>query len=113
MRELKSRRLGRVRYHEWIEFLDESGRHYAEPEAFILFDSRLFLIEVKLTGGPLGREQMEGLYAPLLSFIHGRPVHSLLVCRNRTVDTPGPFFSGPEEFLASGESFGTWHWLGR
>jgi hypothetical protein len=55
--------------------------------------------------------QVEGLYKPLLEYILEKPVRCLLVCKWAGPETPGPFFHSPEEFINSGESFGTWHWL--
>lgn len=101
-----------LRYHQWIKFADRNGVGWAEPELFIVLKDRVILFEMKLTGGPAGRMQMERLYKPLLEHIFKRPVHCLLVCRNVTEHTPGPRFQTPEDFIISGASFGTWHWLG-
>ena len=104
--------LGEIHDH-WFQFHDkEIGRGYAHPDGYIKFGDRILLMEMKLTGGPHGKEQMEHLYEPLLRFIYGLPVQCLLICKCITADTPGPVFHSVEEFLASGESFGTVQWLG-
>jgi len=98
-------------YHQWIEYNDASGHHFCEPELFVVLDDQIILFEVKLTGGEMGKRQLEGLYAPLLSFIFHRPVRCCLVCKWTTPDTPGPFFQTPDDFILSRADFGTWHWL--
>jgi hypothetical protein len=108
LHELRNLALARIHYHQWIEFLDANGRGHAEPEAYIEFPERLLLFEMKLSGGPMARLQMEGLYKPLLEHIYGKPVVCLLITKLVRGDTPGPFFNSPEAFVASGLSFGTW-----
>lgn len=105
--------LGQLNYHQWVQYHDENlGAGFCEPEAFFIFPKKIVLFEAKLTGGPLGKLQMEWLYKPLLEFIFKRPVVCLLVCKYKTADTPGPFVASPEEFLAKEFSFATWHWIG-
>lgn len=101
-----------ARYHQWIEFFADGKRGWAEPEFFVEFSTQVILMECKLTGGILGKIQMEWLYKPLLQAILGKPVRCLLVCKYLTQDTPGPFFNSPEAFFASDEPFGTWHNIG-
>lgn len=108
MRELTTR-LGPPIYHQWIEYLDANGKGWAEPEAYYVAEDRIILVECKLTGGPGGREQLENLYAPLLSHIYKKPVHCLLICRNVTVETPGPYVASIEDFIQQELMFGTWH----
>lgn len=98
-------------YHQWLLFQDRLGTGYCEPEAFIEFPTRVLLVEAKLTGGPAGRSQMLDLYVPLLEALLHKPVFSLLICKWLTPTTPGPYFSGPEDFLQAGTRFGTWHFL--
>jgi hypothetical protein len=110
VRSLK-RNFPQAKYHQWIHFMDATGPHYCEPELFIERKAEVILLEAKLTGGPLGRMQMEGLYKPLLEKIIGKPVRCLLVCKNVTVETPGPFIASLEAFINSDLPFATWHWL--
>lgn len=98
-------------YHQWIQYNDANGPGLAEPELFTVLKDRVILFEVKLTGGIAGQMQLRGLYRPLLEEIYSRRVVCCMVCKYITPDTPGPFFGSPEEFIASGEEFGTWHWL--
>lgn len=98
-----------ITYHQWIEFYDQNGKGWCEPELFIL-GGELILMEVKLTGGPHGKAQMEHLYKPLLENIFERSVRCLLICKYKTEETPGPFVDSVEEFIKGGESFATLHW---
>ena len=112
MRALQ-RHLPGLCYHRWIKYLEEGERpRWAEPEGFLVRPHEVILVECKLTGGPYGRAQMEGFYAPLLAHIYERPVRCLLVVKNRTPDTPGPFVPMPEDFLRSTLSYGCWHYIG-
>lgn len=97
-------------YHQWIEFVDKNGRGLAEPELYAVLRDCVVLFEMKLTGGPAGKMQLEGLYAPLLQHIYGKPVLCMLVCRGVIPGTPGPYME-PLQFFQSGLSFATWHWL--
>lgn len=122
IRELQRRDIGEVHYHKWIEYYDAKIKTgYCEPEAFIVYPTRILLLECKLTGVPEGRSQMEELYAPLLYRIFnpaGTPpekvkkIQMLQICKYVTKDTPGPFVQSVEEFLTTTESYGTWHYLG-
>lgn len=109
--ELKVKRLGTVTNRSWVQFRDGGGYGYAEPDGWIEYPDRIFLFECKLTGGVAGKMQMEGLYKPLLEKIFGKPCVCLLICKWINPGTPGPFFGSPEDFLRSGERFGTWQWL--
>jgi hypothetical protein len=99
--------------NRWIGYHDRNGPGYASPDAYIVGKKVTILFEVKLTGGPGGKLQMEGLYKPLLEALYSRPVVCLLVCRWVTEMTPGPFFDTPQDFLASKEPFGAWNFIPR
>jgi hypothetical protein len=91
-KELENRWRVEINYHKWIRFFDEHGIGHAEPEAYVVLKDRIILFEVKRTGMPAGRMQMEGLYQPLLEKIFEKPVYSLLICQNVVQDTPHPRF---------------------
>jgi hypothetical protein len=88
------------------------GQNHCQTDFYWVLSDKVVLVEVKLTGGPHGKMQAEGLYKPLLEKIYGRPVVCLLMCKWVGQDTPGPFVSSPEEFLASEVGFATMQWLG-
>lgn len=100
------------RYHEWIEYLDGSGKHAAEPDLFAVVDEAVLLIEFKLTGSAYGKAQCLGLYAPLLRHIFSLPVYSLQICKSLTAETPGPF-QDLAAFINQPGEYATWHWIGR
>ena len=100
-----------LRQNEWIEYEDDNGKGFAQPDGFVVIREFVFLFECKLTGGPAGKEQMLDTYVPLLEHMFERPVRSLLVCKWRTPDTPGPFVENWIEFLRSGHSYACWNWM--
>lgn len=110
VKELKRRFGELLTYHQWIEFYDGKGKGWCEPELYLL-GAEIILMEVKLTGGPHGKAQMEHLYKPLLEKIFNRRVRCLLICKYKTDETPGPMVGSVDEFIAGGESFATLHWL--
>lgn len=100
---------GDLRYHLWIEYLDDNGLSWAEPEAVVIRPTELILFEVKLTGCQYGLEQMRDLYAPLLSSIFLRPVRGLQVCRAVCRSTPGPYIDSVDDFIEDGPQWATYH----
>lgn len=72
----------------------------------------MILVECKLTGSEYGKLTMDWLYVPLLKHLFGNlPVFCLQVCKNLAPNTPGPFVTGPEQFLDRGYEYATWHWM--
>lgn len=105
------RKFPTLKYHQWFHFSDVNGIGYCEPEAFVEFEDFIFLVECKLTGGPLGHLQMANLYEPVLRHHFKKPVRRLLIVKYLTPNTPRPLFGSPEAFLKSGQLMGTWHLL--
>lgn len=103
---------GNFVYHQWFQYFDKKGMGFCECDGFLELESEVILFEVKLTGGPHGKMQMEGLYKPLLEKTLSKPVRCLLVVKNFTAATPGPTFKSPEDFIKSSAAYGCWHWLG-
>ena len=97
---------GEVFCGQWIEYLDENGLGYAQPDIFILQEDQILLLEVKLTQTENGWAQMEDLYEPLLHHIYGLPVHQCLVCQNLRW-TPDILVDAADEI----QHAGTWHFL--
>lgn len=72
-----------VHYNRWIRFEDASGRHYAQPDIFILTESRIFLLECKLTQTEEAEFQLLYLYKPLLERLFpSKEVLCIQVCKN-------------------------------
>ena len=74
---------------EWIRYQDasQSGWRHAQPDAYILCDKWIWLLEVKRTQTSLAGAQMRYLYEPLLKFLYpGLSIIKVQVCKNlRTV----------------------------
>lgn len=76
---------------EWIRYQDASCEgtrwRFAQPDAYILCDRWIWLLEVKRTQTSLAGSQMRYLYEPLLKKLYpGLPIIKVQVCKNlRTV----------------------------
>ena len=91
----------------WLEYYDENGPGFAQPDLFLLGKGGLIVIECKLTYNTRAWDQLYGLYAPLLSRLYSLPVRSIQACRYLKVGCP-PAVLVPEltEAVPCG---GTWH----
>lgn len=65
----------------WIEFEDSNGFGFCQPDAFVVFDNLVILVEAKLTWVDCVWEELDGLYKPLLENIYSRPVASVAACK--------------------------------
>lgn len=75
--------LDAVHYNRWIRFEDSSGRHFAQPDIFILTDKRVILLECKLTQTEEAEFQLCYLYKPLLELLFpSKEVVCVQVCKN-------------------------------
>lgn len=99
---------------QWIEYADASGRHYAQPDVYVVLDEITICIECKLTQSEAALFQIADLYRPLLTKIYGRPVVGVVACRNLVYD-PGRWRIGAITEVLSHRQPDTfvWHWLGR
>lgn len=76
---------------EWIRYQDLTceGNHwrFAQPDAYVLCDKWIWLLEVKRTQTSLAGAQMKYLYEPLLQALYpGKAIIKIQVCKNiRTV----------------------------
>lgn len=114
-KELKRRKLpGKLYEHQWIAFIDQNGRGYAQTDYFLETESNIILFESKLTQRGTALTQMGHLYRPLLQHIFKKPVVGLQVCKNMLWD-PGKWeVREPEALLGyTAEDLFTWHWMGR
>jgi hypothetical protein len=98
---------------QWLEFLDENGRGFAQPDVYLVGPHSVVLFEAKLTQRDSALSQIGQLYRPLLRFIYKRPVVGVLVCKNLRKD-PGRWaiYSPAEVLDLTEEHIYTWHWLG-
>ena len=112
-RELQRRNLGgQLFFQQWILFADSNGLGWAQPDAYVLWDDLLLLMEAKLTQNKDADAQLLSLYLPLLRRIYQVPILCLQVCKNlRTA--PPKLVDGPEDLLSCpGPGVHTWHFLG-
>ena len=97
---------------QWILFTDKFGVGWAQPDAYILMEDRILLLEVKLTQSDSAVPQLLSLYLPLLRKIYDLPILCCQVCRNLRY-IPKKFVENPQEILAKpGPGVFTWHFIG-
>jgi hypothetical protein len=101
----------KIEYHQWIEYADENGVGYCEPEAFVEFEHKVLLVECKRTGIEGGKLQMVQLYAPLLALLIGKPIQMVQICRHVNKATPGPLEDDFLQVLAGNQPYATIQWL--
>jgi len=70
-----------ARCGQWIRFLDGAGWGHAQPDAYILRESDILLLEAKLSYRATAWNQMRGLYVPLLDRLYHRPIVCVQVTR--------------------------------
>ncbi len=104
---------GELTLKQWILFTDENGVGWAQPDAYIITEQRILLIEAKLTQTDSATPQLLALYLPLLRHIFvDVPIVCLQVCQNLRY-VPKKFVESPQELLANpGPGVYTWHFRG-
>ncbi len=97
---------------QWILFNDKFGVGWAQPDAYILMEERIFLFEVKLTQSDSAVPQLLSLYLPLLRKIYNLPILCCQVCKNLRY-IPKKLVETPQEVLANpGPGVFVWHFIG-
>lgn len=81
MRRELSKALRKEAKQDWIEFEDENGLGFCQPDAFVVFDKLVILVEAKLTWVDCVWEELHGLYRPLLQELFQRPVTCIAACK--------------------------------
>ncbi len=103
---------GELRLSQWLLFADENGIGWAQPDAYILMEKGILLMECKLTQSDVATPQLLSLYLPLLRKIYNLPILCLQVCHNLRY-VPKKLIEGPKELLAvPGPGVFVWHFLG-
>ena len=103
---------GELNLNQWILFADANGVGWAQPDAFVLMQDKILLLESKLTQSDTATPQLLSLYLPLLRKIYNLPILCLQVCHNLRY-VPSKLVEGPEELLkAPGPGVFVWHFLG-
>ena len=101
--------LGELRLQQWILFADANGVQWARPDAYLISDGGILLIEAKLTQTDSAAYQLLGLYLPLLRKIYNVPTLCLQVCKNLRY-VPSKFIEHPAELIEHpGPGVFTWH----
>ena len=107
---LKKLDVGNVICNQWIEYWDRNGPGAAETDAYIVFPSRVILMDMKLTAKFEHWPQLEELYSPLLGMIYNRPVHVAQVGRSIRPGLEAPIFPDLISFLRADVPRGVIHW---
>ncbi len=103
---------GELRLNQWIQFADDNGKGWAQPDAYLLMNSRILLIECKLTQSDNATPQLLSLYLPLLRKVYNLPILCLQVCHTLRY-IPKKIVTGPQELLdLPGPGVFVWHYLG-
>lgn len=103
---------GELRLSQWILFADENGIGWAQPDAYILMEKGILLMECKLTQSDVATPQLLSLYLPLLRKIYNLPILCLQICHNLRY-VPKKIVEGPKELLANpGPGVYVWHYIG-
>ena len=112
-REVQTGRLdGELRLGQWILFADQFGVSWAQPDAILIQEKMILLMECKLTQTDSVKPQLLSLYLPLLRFIYNRPIVCLQICKQLR-HAPEKEVDDPQELLRyPGPGVFTWHYLG-
>lgn len=95
---------------QWVQFSDEQGVSFAQPDAWIECKDMVLLFECKLTQSDGAEMQAMSLYAPLLEELLGKPVVGCQVFKNIRYRT-GRMVESVEELLGK-SGYWLWHNLG-
>ena len=103
---------GELNLGQWFLFCDSKGTGWAQPDAFIVGEERILLVEAKLTQTDTATAQLLSLYLPILRKVYGLPVLCLMACKNLNY-VPKRLVDSPEALLRSpGPGVFTWHYIG-
>ena len=98
---------------QWIEFEDQNGRGFAQPDFLFECDTRVVVLEAKYTWTPAGHEQLERLYIPLVGLITGQKVSGIVICKKLVSQMQGrAVFVALDSALAWQGKSCVLHWAG-
>lgn len=70
-----------TKHGAWIEYEDDTGIRYAQPDVLIELDNYIWVIECKRTARLKAEKQLRELYVPLVEHIVAKPIRLLQVCK--------------------------------
>lgn len=97
---------GQLFQKHWINFEDDNGVGWAQPDYFILTPDAIWIFELKLSQNSGAWEQLRGLYGPLLEHLFRRDIVRVQVCKN-LIEHDGTVVNSIDA-LGDGCTF---HWL--
>ena len=107
--------LSNVHLGQWIEWRDDSGVRYCQPDVYHVASDRVVVFECKLTEVEEARGQLLGLYLPLLRIVYSRATLGIVVARHlsKESDTSRVCDSLEGALLRARVGIPTLHWLGK
>lgn len=99
---------------KWIEFEDQNGPGWAQPDLFFVLRGEVVCLEAKLKWVAEGHSQGELLYKPLLEHLFRLPCRVVVVCKILTPLVPRERLFGRLEDAIRGAAGGSTvcHWIG-
>jgi len=98
--------------NQWIQFSDDAGPRWCQPDGYVDLGERVLLVEVKYQHTPGAWEQLRLVYAPLLEYLFGKPVAILEIVKwyDPLIVCPEPveLVASPAEW--AGRGFGVHIW---
>jgi|TARA_R110000824_G_scaffold230800_1_gene418465 hypothetical protein len=98
--------------HQWLGFMDNNGRGWAQPDVYWIMPELILVGEAKLTQTFTAIKQVKDLYRPLLAKLYDKPVIGFQICKGlRKVD---PYLiKHPTALLASNtDMICCYHYIG-
>lgn len=106
---LRALPLCNVIHEQWLEYWDDNGHGWAQPDIIIETEERIIVCECKLTATEFAFHQLSLLYIPLLREMYERPLFGVQVCHN-VHERPKLRVAGLDDLVSpKGNTFRTWH----
>lgn len=105
-----ARALPGAKHGLWFQFEDANGLGFCSPDLVLSLGSEAVILECKLTDCAEAREQLSGLYIPVLECILGRSPRGAVVARNLTRASWGRAETVRQGLVA--QEIPLIHWLG-
>jgi hypothetical protein len=97
----------------WWEFCDANGPGWCQTDLLWHHEGQVAVLEVKLTDWGEAKDELLGLYVPVLGLALGRPVRPIVVAKTLTrASAATTVYPSLRKALASTESVPIVQWLG-